>query len=149
MSDSIEPSSEGYVSVPGGRVWYQISGTGDAVPLVVLHGGLNLSREQLLDILGTLTVLQEDEDMLTQHQQDYDDASREMREHHASSTPDEEEFDQGQSCQWEADMVCPRCGTESGTAWTTLMGGHSPSRHPLKRLFFSVELAKKKHEKGS
>ncbi len=55
---------------------------------------LNLSHEQLLDTLGTLAVLQEDEDMLTQHQQDYDDASREMREHHASSTSDEEELDQ-------------------------------------------------------
>ena len=39
MPDSIEPSSEGYVSVPGGRVWYQIFGAGDAVPLVALHGG--------------------------------------------------------------------------------------------------------------
>lgn len=39
MPDSIEPSSEGHVSVPGGRVWYQIFGAGDALPLVALHGG--------------------------------------------------------------------------------------------------------------
>lgn len=55
---------------------------------------LNLSHEQLLDTLGTLVALQEDGDTLAQHQQDYDDASQEMREHHASSTSNEEERDQ-------------------------------------------------------
>jgi proline iminopeptidase len=30
---------EGYVDVPGGRVWYRIVGSGQATPLLVLHGG--------------------------------------------------------------------------------------------------------------
>jgi len=30
---------EGYVDVPGGRVWYRIVGGGAATPLLVLHGG--------------------------------------------------------------------------------------------------------------
>lgn len=30
---------EGFVAVPGGRVWYQVVGEGPGTPLVVLHGG--------------------------------------------------------------------------------------------------------------
>jgi len=30
---------EGYIEVEGGRVWYQIAGSGNAVPLILLHGG--------------------------------------------------------------------------------------------------------------
>lgn len=30
---------EGHVEVPGGRVWYRISGDGPGVPLLLLHGG--------------------------------------------------------------------------------------------------------------
>jgi proline iminopeptidase len=30
---------EGYVEVPGGKVWYRVVGSGDATPLVLLHGG--------------------------------------------------------------------------------------------------------------
>jgi proline iminopeptidase len=30
---------EGYVDVEGGRVWYQIVGSGNATPLLLLHGG--------------------------------------------------------------------------------------------------------------
>ncbi len=30
---------EGYVDVPGGRVWYEIVGEGNGTPLVTLHGG--------------------------------------------------------------------------------------------------------------
>ena len=30
---------EGYVDVTGGQVWYRIVGSGDATPLLVLHGG--------------------------------------------------------------------------------------------------------------
>lgn len=30
---------EGYIDVPGGRVWYRIVGSGTATPLLVLHGG--------------------------------------------------------------------------------------------------------------
>jgi proline-specific peptidase len=29
----------GYVNVPGGRVWYQVVGSGPGVPLLLLHGG--------------------------------------------------------------------------------------------------------------
>ena len=34
----LEPG-EGFVAVPGGRVWYRIVGSGTATPLLVLHGG--------------------------------------------------------------------------------------------------------------
>lgn len=34
-----QSSREGYVAVPGGQVWYKVVGTGDAVPLLTLHGG--------------------------------------------------------------------------------------------------------------
>ena len=34
---AVEP--EGFVQVPGGRVWYRIMGTGDRTPLLLLHGG--------------------------------------------------------------------------------------------------------------
>src|SRR5712691_6871079 len=30
---------EGYVDVPGGRVWYMGQGSGDGVPVLILHGG--------------------------------------------------------------------------------------------------------------
>ena len=30
---------EGYVDMPGGRVWYNVVGTGPGTPLVLLHGG--------------------------------------------------------------------------------------------------------------
>jgi proline iminopeptidase len=30
---------EGYVDVPGGKVWYRIAGSGTATPLLLLHGG--------------------------------------------------------------------------------------------------------------
>jgi len=31
--------SEGYVNVEGGRIWYKVTGEGDQLPLVLLHGG--------------------------------------------------------------------------------------------------------------
>ncbi|HEY6192738.1 MAG TPA: proline iminopeptidase-family hydrolase [Bacteroidota bacterium] len=30
---------EGFIDVPGGRVWYRIAGTGNRTPLLLLHGG--------------------------------------------------------------------------------------------------------------
>ena len=30
---------EGYVAVPGGRVWFKVVGTGPGTPLLLLHGG--------------------------------------------------------------------------------------------------------------
>jgi proline iminopeptidase len=32
-------SREGFLNVPGGPVWYRVTGTGKGVPLLVLHGG--------------------------------------------------------------------------------------------------------------
>jgi proline-specific peptidase len=37
-SETLRPG-QGFVNVPGGPVWYQASGTGSGVPLLVLHGG--------------------------------------------------------------------------------------------------------------
>lgn len=33
------PQHEGYVTVPGGRVWYERMGDGPGTPLIVIHGG--------------------------------------------------------------------------------------------------------------
>lgn len=33
------PVREGFVEVPGGKVWYRITGGGSATPLLLLHGG--------------------------------------------------------------------------------------------------------------
>ena len=33
------PAKEGFVNVPGGPVWYRITGSGSWGPLGVLHGG--------------------------------------------------------------------------------------------------------------
>ena len=49
-------STEGYVAVPGGRVWYRIVGEerSDAIPLLLLHGGPGFTSEYLdsLEALG-------------------------------------------------------------------------------------------------
>ena len=34
----LEPG-EGFIDVPGGRVWYRVVGSGNATPLLLLHGG--------------------------------------------------------------------------------------------------------------
>src|ERR1700761_8034913 len=41
------PVSEGFVNVTGGRVWYQIVGTGNATPLLTLHGGPGFGHDYL------------------------------------------------------------------------------------------------------
>ncbi len=41
------PCREGFVSVSGGRVWYQVIGTGDAIPLLALHGGPGVPHDYL------------------------------------------------------------------------------------------------------
>lgn len=33
------PPGEGFAMVPGGPVWYRVTGTGDGVPLLAVHGG--------------------------------------------------------------------------------------------------------------
>jgi proline iminopeptidase len=38
LSRELKPG-EGFVNVPGGRVWYNVVGTGHRTPLLVLHGG--------------------------------------------------------------------------------------------------------------
>jgi len=44
---SSPPPAEGFVDVPGGRVWYRIDGDGPGTPLVVLHGGPGASSYYL------------------------------------------------------------------------------------------------------
>lgn len=46
--------SEGYVDVPGGRAWYRIVGSGEATPLLLLHGGPGGPCDELLplEVLG-------------------------------------------------------------------------------------------------
>ncbi len=44
---SSPPPAEGFVDVPGGKVWYRIDGDGPGTPLVVLHGGPGASSYYL------------------------------------------------------------------------------------------------------
>ncbi len=39
LSCQKEIEKDGYVSVEGGRIWYKIVGSGDATPLLIIHGG--------------------------------------------------------------------------------------------------------------
>lgn len=38
-SDTGLSPSQGYIDVEGGKVWYQVTGSGNATPLLLLHGG--------------------------------------------------------------------------------------------------------------
>lgn len=40
-------TNEGYVEVPGGRVWYQVVGDGSKIPLVTVHGGPGATHDDL------------------------------------------------------------------------------------------------------
>jgi proline iminopeptidase len=40
-------AGEGYIQVDGGRVWYEIRGEGDAIPLLCLHGGPGFCHDYL------------------------------------------------------------------------------------------------------
>ena len=40
-------AQEGFIPVTGGRVWYQIVGSGDATPLLTLHGGPGYPHDYL------------------------------------------------------------------------------------------------------
>jgi proline iminopeptidase len=40
-------ASEGYIPVDGGRVWYQIVGGGESIPLLCLHGGPGFCHDYL------------------------------------------------------------------------------------------------------
>jgi len=41
------PSGEGRLAVPGGTIWYRVSGSGSAMPVVLLHGGPGYSSYYL------------------------------------------------------------------------------------------------------
>ena len=44
---SAVPRGEGRLPVPGGSVWYKVSGDGSGTPVVLLHGGPGLSSYYL------------------------------------------------------------------------------------------------------
>ena len=54
MSESDCHAREGYVAVPGGRIWYRVVGLGPGVPLLTLHGGPGDPHDYLepLEALG-------------------------------------------------------------------------------------------------
>jgi len=39
VCSSPQPPTEGYIQVPGGRIWYAVMGSGTGTPLIVIHGG--------------------------------------------------------------------------------------------------------------
>ena len=41
------PAGEAYLAVPGGRIWYKKSGSGNAMPAILLHGGPGFSSVYL------------------------------------------------------------------------------------------------------
>jgi len=45
---------QGFIEVPGGPVWYRVSGTGPGIPLLILHGGPGgrICGYSRLDVLG-------------------------------------------------------------------------------------------------
>ncbi len=46
LSKELKPGS-GYIDVPGGKVWYNVVGTGHRTPLLVIHGGPGASSYYL------------------------------------------------------------------------------------------------------
>ncbi|WP_134687403.1 proline iminopeptidase-family hydrolase [Brevibacillus migulae] len=46
--------NEGYIDVPGGRVWYNRIGDGEKTPLLVLHGGPGNTHDSLQSVLHVL-----------------------------------------------------------------------------------------------
>lgn len=53
MINSVAEEREGFIRVPGGNVWYRIVGSGDAIPLLTLHGGPGAGHDYL-EPLGML-----------------------------------------------------------------------------------------------
>ncbi|HKR55761.1 MAG TPA: proline iminopeptidase-family hydrolase [Gemmatimonadales bacterium] len=49
------PAGEAFLSVPGGRIWYKVSGTGRGAPVILLHGGPGFSSFYLkpMEALGS------------------------------------------------------------------------------------------------
>jgi proline iminopeptidase len=50
--DAVTPTREYVVSVPGGNVWCGVFGSGDAIPLLVVHGGPGFPHDYLLPLAG-------------------------------------------------------------------------------------------------
>ena len=48
-------TGQGYLAVPGGNIWYNITGSGSGLPVVLLHGGPGMSSFYLkpMEALGT------------------------------------------------------------------------------------------------
>jgi proline-specific peptidase len=53
-ADNIQPG-QGFIEVPGGPVWYRVTGEGDGIPLLTLHGGPGGTScgFSLLEVLGS------------------------------------------------------------------------------------------------
>lgn len=51
-----QSSHEGRLTVPGGQIWYQVVGTGDAVPLLTLHGGVGTGHDYLKPLAALSSV---------------------------------------------------------------------------------------------
>ena len=49
------PAGEAFLAVPGGRIWYKVSGSGIGTPVILLHGGPGFSSFYLkpMEALGT------------------------------------------------------------------------------------------------
>lgn len=49
------PAGEAFLAVPGGRIWYKVSGTGTGTPVILLHGGPGFSSFYLkpMEALGS------------------------------------------------------------------------------------------------
>lgn len=43
----LEPGTEGYVPVDGGRIWYRVEGAGKATPIILIHGGPGATHHYL------------------------------------------------------------------------------------------------------
>lgn len=43
---------EGYITVPGGRVWYRLAGGGSGTPVILLHGGPGVPSNYLTPLLA-------------------------------------------------------------------------------------------------
>ena len=52
MATPTDQIREGYLPVPGGRVWYRMVGFGDAIPLLTLHGGPGAPHDYLEPLEG-------------------------------------------------------------------------------------------------
>jgi proline iminopeptidase len=63
QTDSLTPG-EGFIEVTGGKVWYQIVGSGSNTPLLLLHGGPGVPGYYLKPLAG----LAEDRPIILYHQ---------------------------------------------------------------------------------